>query len=136
MRVLDRSRVEEIANARNDPLWRQVRLDVAPAGAGLSQLREQFAAPLLVLMVVVGLLLLVASTNVASMLLARAAARQREMAVRISLGASRFRLVRQVLTESLLLSAVSSLLGLFLAYLGGAALIRIMVSGRQIVGLP
>jgi predicted permease len=136
MRVLDRSRVEEIANARNDPLWRQVRLDVAPAGAGLSQLREQFAAPLLVLMVVVGLLLLIASTNIASLLLARGAARQREMAVRVSLGAGRVRLVRQVLTESLLLSFAGGALGVLVAYVGGDALVRIISSGRPMPGWP
>jgi predicted permease len=136
MRVLDRSRIEEIAAARHDPLWRQVRLDVAPAGAGLSALREQFATPLLVLMVIVGLLLLVASTNVASMLLARGAARQREMAVRVSLGAGRTRLVRQVLTESLLLSVAAGAFGVALAYVGSDALVRIIASGRPMPGWP
>jgi predicted permease len=136
MRVLDRSRVEEIANTRNDPLWRQARLDVAPAGAGLSALREQFAAPLQALMVIVGLLLLIASTNVASMLLARGAARQREMAVRVSLGASRTRLVRQVLTESLLLSVAAGAFGVALAYIGSRTLVRIIASGRPMPGWP
>jgi putative ABC transport system permease protein len=136
MSVLDQRRVEETAKATNDPLWRHVKIDVEPAGAGLSQLRDQFAKPLLVLMAVVGVLLLIACTNVASMLLARGAARQREMAVRVSLGAGRLRLVRQVLTESLLLAAAGSLLGVFLAYFGADALVRIMASGRPMVGWP
>src|SRR4029077_2437342 len=60
----------------------------------------------------------------------------KEMAVRVSLGASQFRLVCQVLTESFLLSGAGALLGVFLAYFGAAALVRIMTSGRHIIGLP
>jgi predicted permease len=136
MSVLNRWRVEDLAKTRNASFLRQFEMEVEPAGAGFSALRDQFARPLLVLMAVVGLLLLLACTNVASLLLARGAARQREMAVRVSLGAGRLRLVRQVLTEALLLSAAGTVLGVFLAYFGADALVRMMLSGRGFIGLP
>ncbi|MBI3400368.1 MAG: ABC transporter permease, partial [Acidobacteria bacterium] len=136
MRVLDRTRIEETAAASGNAQWRHVTIDVVPASAGFSTLRRGFAAPLLVVMAIVGVLLVLACTNVASMLLARGAARQREMAVRVSLGAGRLRLVRQVLTESLLLSAAGSFVGVALAYVGAGALVRMISSGRQIIGLP
>ncbi len=136
MSVLFQFTLEEISKDSDNPLLRQMKIDLAPAGAGLAFLRDHFEKPLLALMTVVGLLLLIACTSLASMLLARATARQREMAVRACLGAGRFRLVRQVLTESLLLSAAGSLFGIFLAYFGAGALVRIITSGRPIVGLP
>jgi putative ABC transport system permease protein len=136
MAVLYQWSIEERARNSKDPVIRQMKIEVEPAGAGLtSEFRDRFGRPLVVLMAVVGLLLLIACTNVASMLLARGAARQREMAVRVSLGASRFRLVRQTLTESLLLAAGGSVAGIFLAYSGANALLGIMASGRPIPGL-
>ena len=137
MAVLYQWSIEERARNSKDPVLRQMKLEVEPAGAGItSPWRDQFARPLVLLMAVVGLLLLLACTNIASMLLARGAARRREMALRVSLGAGRFRLVRQVLTESLLLSTAGSLPGVFLAYFGANALVRIMGSGRPIPGFP
>ncbi|MBZ5619731.1 MAG: ABC transporter permease [Acidobacteriia bacterium] len=129
-------RVKESDNASRRSLERRLKFRLEPAGSGLSTaLHNQFAKPLLALMAVVALLLLIACTNVASMLLARGAARRREMALRVSLGAGRFRLMRQVLTESLLLSVAGGLLGIFLAYFGAGALVRIMTSGR-FMGTP
>jgi len=125
-----RRTIEDLARQRDDRTFLESRLQVEPASAGLSPLRNQFGKPLLLVMAISGLLLFIACTNVASMLLARGAARQREMATRVSLGANRLRLLRQVLTESLLLSAVASLLGVFLAYFGTAALVRIVESAR------
>jgi predicted permease len=136
MSVLFQFTIEELTKKSKDPLWRQMKMDIAPAGAGLAFLRDQFEQPLLILMALVGLLLLIACTSIATLLLARGAAREHEMALRVSLGAGRLRLLRQVLTESLLLSAAGSLLGILVAYFGAHSLVRILLSGRQIVGLP
>ena len=135
MNILFRQTLETEALDRHESKIPDWSIDVAAAGAGLSRLRDEFSKPLLVLMAIVCLLLLIACANVAGMLLARGAARQREMALRISLGAGRFRLVRQLLTESLLLSTIAGGLGVVLAYLGSDSLVRIMATGRLPVDL-
>jgi len=106
------------------------RMELLPAGAGLARVRDQFGKPLTLLITVVGLLLLLACINLASMLLARSAGRHRELAVRVGLGAGRMRLVRQMLTESLLLSVAGAVAGVAVAWYGIGILARIMASGR------
>ncbi len=98
------------------------RLDVQDGSRGLFVSKQIFAKPLEVLMAVVGLVLLLACSNIASLLFARSMARQREVALRLALGAGRARVLRGVLTESLLLSALGGSLGMALAFAGCRAL--------------
>ena len=89
---------------------------LAPGGRGLSQLRYQYAEPLRILLVVVGLVLLIACANVANLMLARATARRKEMAMRLALGGTRMRLARQILTECALTAIAGAGAGAILAW--------------------
>ena len=127
--------IDSITEERERALTLDRRLVLEPFGMGFSNLRDQFRAPLYALLGMVALLLMIACANTANLLLARATSRQREMAVRLSIGASRRRIIGQLLIESLMLGALAAAVGLAIAPLVSELLVR-MTMGIETGPLP
>src|SRR5215813_6097417 len=136
--ILNRE-VTEKPFAKASPVVKQeflkMWMEVMPGSKGRSNLRRTYSKPLFALMAIVGLVLLIACSNLANLLIARASARQKEIAVRLALGAGRGSLIRQLLLESIILASLGGLLGVGLAVMIDQALIDFLPSGHTPLSL-
>jgi predicted permease len=130
VRALSASLFEQTAPTGyvDNTFWKRLRLTAVPAGRGVSQLRQEYETSLWLLLGITGLLLLVACGNLANLMLARAAAREREFAVRLAIGASRGRLATQCLVESLLIAFVGAVLGIGVAKVLSRAVVTFLTT--------
>jgi len=126
------AQLAESSSSQERAVLRRQRVVAFHASDGFNPLRDNVGGPLLILMAIVGLILLLACVNVSGLLLARAAARQREISIRMAIGAGRGRLVRQFLTESLVLAALGGAAGLAIAGRVSERLFALFVNGRYI----
>ena len=121
------------SSAHDQPLLSKVHIVLAPGGAGIQKMGEEYASQLKLLMAISGLVLLIACANIANLLLARGMGRKMEMSVRAALGAKRGRIVRQLLTESVVLAGLSGMAGIGIAFLGTKLLLAVTFPGAPSV---
>jgi len=133
--VLRNQEAEERRAAPNSRVNKASPVTLKPAATGYSNVRNRLEKPLMVLMAVVGLVLLIACANVANLMLARGAARQHEMAIRLAVGATRAKLTGQLLIESTLIALIGGSVGLLFAYFGTDVLLKFVPrsGGSQVV---